>query len=393
MMDGRHIKYDYNRTSPTRPIRVLTYDSRNRLIATDKGGAQIDMAYDPDGIRVQKVVDGEATDYLVDSNRAYAQVLYERSGSGELGYTFGTDLVGLGTGSESYSYQTDALGSTRLLTDVDGIVADTPAYDAWGVQLSGGNVAENQYLYTGEQFDFNLAQIYLRARYMDAQIGRFTQMDVWRGQVTTPISLNKYLYGASDPVLYLDPTGKFFSIGSMGAAFRIGVAGSVAGAKAGVGIAGRLMGRLAVQTLQPFFRAVGNAQLTNAAGRSITVTDKLKRFFVSPTKGHPGVNWGPIGRWLKKAFPSAKWEQHHVLIQSKWFRKGSPSQWYPKDVVANRGLQRLGNAGFNLMSLPQKINGALGRSAAATAGLAIGSYSLVTYATSAIFEAFDAFDN
>jgi hypothetical protein len=42
-------------------------------------------------------------------------------------------------------------------------------------------------------------------------------------------------------------------------------------------------------------------------------------------------------------------------------------------------MQRLGNAGFNLMAIPRGLNSALGRSAAGTAGLAIGSYGTVAY--------------
>ena len=210
---GTSYQYDDNGNTISETLdgitTTYTYDSRNRLIATDKGGAQIDMAYDPDGIRVQKVVDGEATDYLVDSNRAYAQVLVEQTGLEELGYTFGTDLVGLDTGSESYSYLNDALGSTRLLSDGNGLVADDVAYDAWGVRLAGGDVAENQYLYTGEQFDFELDSVYLRARYLNANAGRFTQMDSWLGRQLEPITSNKYVYGSSDAVNWVDPSGKF----------------------------------------------------------------------------------------------------------------------------------------------------------------------------------------
>lgn len=61
-------------------------------------------------------------------------------------------------------------------------------------------------------------------------------------------------------------------------------------------------------------------------------------------------------------------------------RCGSSSQWYPRDSLANRGLQRLGNAGFNLMLILRGLNNALGRCKAGTAGLAIGLYGIVAYA-------------
>ena len=89
-------------------------------------------------------------------------------------------------------------------------------------------------------------------------------------------------------------------------------------------------------------------------------------------------------------YSSVNWQQHHVAIQAKWFRPGSPSQWYPSDYYANLGLQRLGNAGFNLMTIPAGLNRALGRSGLGTAGLAIGSYGLVAFA---VYEILDSYSD
>jgi hypothetical protein len=43
-------------------------------------------------------------------------------------------------------------------------------------------------------------------------------------------------------------------------------------------------------------------------------------------------------------------------------------------------MQRLGNAGFNLMAIPRGLNAALGRSGLETAGFAVGSYGTVAWA-------------
>ena len=195
------------------------YDSQNRLTEANMGGVVQSMAYDPDGIRIQKSIGGVTTDYLTDSNRDYAQVLYERSAASELNYTFGTDLVGLDTGAEQFTYHTDALGSTRLLTNDAGSVADDVRYDAWGEVLTGGDIGENQYLYTGEQFDSGLGKTYLRARYYDAEVGRFSQMDVFSGWVHDPISRNRYVYANQSPIGNIDPSGNF-SLSSISAGLR-----------------------------------------------------------------------------------------------------------------------------------------------------------------------------
>ena len=215
-------------------VTTYAYSSRNRLLTTDKGGATISLAYDPDGIRVQKIVDGESTEYLVDSNRAFAQVIHERVGSSELGYTYGTDLVGLDTGSQSFSYLTDALGSTRLLSDSNGLIADSVVYNAWGLQLGGGDLVENKYLFTGEQFDVELDQVYLRARYMDPGSGRFTNMDIFPGFEREPAYLHKYVYANNSPVNGVDPSGLFVdATGTVAAASAGGVITAASGSSLG----------------------------------------------------------------------------------------------------------------------------------------------------------------
>jgi len=67
--------------------------------------------------------------------------------------------------------------------------------------------SENDYLFAGEQFDEALGQYYLRQRYYDAATGRFTRRDTWEGRLHEPITLNKYLYAAANPVYYIDPSG------------------------------------------------------------------------------------------------------------------------------------------------------------------------------------------
>jgi RHS repeat-associated protein len=48
---------------------------------------------------------------------------------------------------------------------------------------------------------------YLRARYYDAESGRFGVQDSYLGQTSDPLSLNRYLYCLSDPLNLIDPSG------------------------------------------------------------------------------------------------------------------------------------------------------------------------------------------
>ena len=62
------------------------WDFENRLVraeVTEDGvNTVVEYQYDADGIRVAKIVDGVETRFLVDKNRAFAQVLEEYSPSG-----------------------------------------------------------------------------------------------------------------------------------------------------------------------------------------------------------------------------------------------------------------------------------------------------------------------
>ena len=75
-------------------------------------------------------------------------------------------------------------------------------YDAFGNLLESREGISNRILYTGQQYDQETEQYYLRARYYNPIIGRFTQEDTYRGD-----GLNLYAYCGNNPVMYYDPSG------------------------------------------------------------------------------------------------------------------------------------------------------------------------------------------
>ncbi|WP_417538936.1 putative Ig domain-containing protein [Marinobacter sp.] len=197
------------------------YDGANRLTEAQTPGATVTFGYNADGIRTRKSNGGQTTRYVVDSNRDYAQVLAEvANGSSEVSYTYGDDLVSQTRGAITSYHLYDGHGSTRALADETGSLTDSYHYDAFGVLANSQGSNENSYLYTGEQYDTALGQYYLRARYYDQKVGRFTQMDTWMGVDKAPVTLNKYAYGNADPINWADPTGNF-GLSSFGTASNI----------------------------------------------------------------------------------------------------------------------------------------------------------------------------
>ncbi len=181
----------------------------------------------------------------------------------------------------------DGLGSTRSLSDSSGNLTDTYNYEAFGELLNLTGTTDNDYLFAGEQLDANLEQYYLRARYYDQGIGRFTQQDTWMGNSSDPVTLHKYLYANADPVRYTDPTGNF-SLGS-------------------IGTAGNIAARLAMTSLQAYDFAstlysfakgdltIGELAFTFLASRVLpTRLFKCKNSFVGGTLIHTEFGLIPI---------------------------------------------------------------------------------------------------
>jgi large repetitive protein len=208
-----------NTLSKTTGADKLSYqwDAENRLIGVDKNGDGINDVtnqYDSDGIRVAQTVNGVETRFLVDKNRDYAQVLEEYSPSKviKVGYVYGNDLISqIRDGQQSF-YHVDGLGSTRTLTDINGLVTDTYDYEAFGKIVQKLGIVNNSYLFAGEQRDSSTGLDYLRARYLDIGTGRFYGRDPFGGIIFRPITLHKYVYAGLNPVNFVDPTGRFFSL-------------------------------------------------------------------------------------------------------------------------------------------------------------------------------------
>ena len=120
------------------------------------------------------------------------------------------DIVDLSVSEDSeiesklsrYCYTVDEQGSTVFITDKNQQVKNEYYYDAFGNVLESKEKVHNRITYTGQQFDGITGQYYLRARFYNPVVGRFTQEDIYRGD-----GLNLYAYCKANPVAYYDPSG------------------------------------------------------------------------------------------------------------------------------------------------------------------------------------------
>ena len=81
-------------------------------------------------------------------------------------YVYGLERISQSRNSVVHYYVADGQGSIRGLTDTAGSVTDVYYYTAFGEELAKSGTTENEFRYTGEQWDPNAGFYYLRARWM-----------------------------------------------------------------------------------------------------------------------------------------------------------------------------------------------------------------------------------
>jgi len=211
--NGVTYTYDLNGNLKTKTdaagTTTYTWDYEDRLVKVAGPGGTVTYEYDVDGNRVSSTTSAGTTRYLVDTNRALPQVLVDYTPAGTLtaSYVYADDLISMTRGSQTRYYHFDGLGSTRLLTDEAGAVTDTYSYDAFGNLIARTGTTQNDFLFTGQQRDANAGFYYLRARWMDPGVGRFTSFDPLAASVRPPVYLHGYVYAGADPINATDPSG------------------------------------------------------------------------------------------------------------------------------------------------------------------------------------------
>ena len=181
-----------------------TYDAFNRTtkVETFDGNVQVNR-YDAEGLRHEMEENGRLVRFIFHKGEAVAE---QEENSNVIRLIRGSELIARSSDSESartyYHYASDEMGSTTHIVDDNGNVQNRYAYDAWGKITVREEAVPNRFTYYGQQIDPITQQYYLRARFYNPVIGRFTQEDTYRGD-----GLNLYVYCANNPVYYVDPNG------------------------------------------------------------------------------------------------------------------------------------------------------------------------------------------
>jgi RHS repeat-associated protein len=129
---------------------------------------------------------------------------------------------------QAWTYELpDGLGSVRQLADAQGYLVQRYEYGPFGEMLASEGQRTNSLRYTGEQWDGDTGLLYLRARWYDPSVGRFTTRDPFPGFAVLPQTQHPYVYVGNNPINLTDPSGKLFFIPVLIAAVAGGFLGGM----------------------------------------------------------------------------------------------------------------------------------------------------------------------
>jgi RHS repeat-associated protein len=183
------------------------YDYQNQLISvTEVTGSSKTVVqknvYDGAGNRVEQIAGSTTTVYLYQGTN----VVYYKTGSSatKLFYADGMEIARV-TGSSTYYYHGDELGSTRLESTSTGGTYFSSDYKPYGPQYQSSGT--ETFMYTDKPYDTKTGLYYFGARFYDPTTGRFITRDPGTGSLSSPMSLNQYVYAMDNPLMFTDPAG------------------------------------------------------------------------------------------------------------------------------------------------------------------------------------------
>jgi RHS repeat-associated protein len=214
---GERYGYDANgnmRQDLDNNIGFTIYDIFNRPVSVyTTGGAEHRYYYDHNGNRVRKRIAG-SSDYYVNGIDGRTDVVTNNTSSWATYTLYGLDQIGQvrrdGIVWTRFYYLKDHVGSVRVIVNESGNRVAHTDMDPFGYEMpgrvQGSSSVDGRYKFTGKERDTETTYDYFGARYYDARIGRWLQVDPLAEKYVESSPFN---YSFNNPIRYYDPDGKY----------------------------------------------------------------------------------------------------------------------------------------------------------------------------------------
>jgi len=182
---------------------VISYDSQNSMMNLYKTlSLETTYGYDSkSGIRTSKTINGKTINFVLDDSD---RVIEERDSDGNTisRIIWSEELPSSYIYKDKvYQYVCNSHGDVVALLDEAGTKVNTYKYDIWGQLIESNETIPNAIRYNHEYYDEESGFYYLRGRYYDPSVRRFTTPD------PAEDGINWYAYCGNNPLDYIDPSG------------------------------------------------------------------------------------------------------------------------------------------------------------------------------------------
>lgn len=240
------VTYNYDHTgnmlsdSSGRQLDYTVFDKPDQI---SKGNSVIQFAYGPDRSRYLRIDtdtgtgNTRRTHYVGGAERvekADGSVEVKRYLAGGAMWVHNFDANGVETQVERRYLHKDHQGSTQLITNQQGQVEQSLAFNPWGERVN--NLDWNDLLtaslleqfdnglltnrgYTGHEMLDAVGLVHMNGRIFDARLARFMQADPVIQAAVDAQTYNRYAYTRNNPGRFIDPSGYSF-IGDALAKYR-----------------------------------------------------------------------------------------------------------------------------------------------------------------------------
>ncbi len=203
---------------------TLVWEKGRQLKSMTKSGNSLAFAYNANGIRTKKTVNGAVHSYYLNGTNVLLETVENGSEVSVLQYIYDNngEVCGVKYNDAVYLYEKNLQGDVIRVLDKDGKVVVKYVYDAWGkverilngagedISLDSTHIGNiNPIRYRSYYYDVETELYYLQSRYYDPETGRFVNSDRIVAGNNNPFAYNLFVYCENDPISYLDNNGMF----------------------------------------------------------------------------------------------------------------------------------------------------------------------------------------